>query len=94
MSTAELCHLFWRVLPLWNTVTAQGPAVSVARRLVTPLFCLTVKEKVAVSVPPLTEGINQLWLGATDHPQAEPVVTVTSPRPPAAAKLNAVGVTR
>ena len=62
-------HFVRRALPLWNTVTAQGPTVSVACLFVIALFCLTVNENVDVPVPLVTAGTSQLWLEATVHAQ-------------------------
>ena len=80
-------------MPLWLTVTAQGPTVSFAVLAVVPLFVLAVNANLELPVPLVTEGTSQLWLETTVHAHPEPVVALTSPLPPAAGTLADVGDT-
>ena len=92
--TVGLDHFVRRGFPLWNTVTAQGPTVSVAALFVIPLFTLAVNENSPLPLRLVTEGVSQLWLEETVHPQLESVVlTMTTPLPPEEPRLNAEGVT-
>jgi len=53
-------HFVRRGFPLWNTVTAQGPTVSVADLFDTPLFGLAVNLNLAPPEPLVREGTSQL----------------------------------
>ena len=68
-----MLHLVRRDFPLWLTVTAHGPTVSLAVLPMIEEFGLTEKTTVALPAPLATEGTSQLWLGMTAHVQPAPV---------------------